>query len=98
MHACSAKAAPTTRRRIALRLVDSSEGDAEDDEDPGDAEQLLIHVMQPLPKGYALPDHALRSGCGGFVQQFQRFLRRRGDEQLLAALRRTGSRLSSHGR
>ena len=27
------------------------QGDAEDDDDPGDAEQLLIHRDQPLPKG-----------------------------------------------
>src|SRR5438067_1178480 len=38
----------------------------------------------PPPWSCGLPDHPLRSGCGGFVQQFERFTGRRCDEQLRA--------------
>ena len=55
-------------------------------EDPGDPEQFLIHLSSPSPE--ALPDHALRSGCDGFVQIFQRLFRCFRHQQLLATLRR----------
>src|SRR6476620_5114620 len=47
--------------------------------------------LSPSPRAQtdlASPNHALRSGCSGFVQQFQRLFRSLGDQQLApAALR-----------
>src|SRR6185312_7746769 len=40
----------------------------------------------PEAQRFFLPDHALRSGCGGFVQQIQRLFRARRNQQLSPAL------------
>ena len=63
----------------------------EDDEDPGDAEQLLIHETRPSP-GRAYQTMPCVAAVGGFVQQFQRFVRRRRRPAAGCAAAATGSR------
>src|SRR5690348_5626398 len=83
-NACSANAAPTTRSRIARRFDDNRTAMPRMTTIPATPSSLLF-MESPARR---LPDHAIRSGCGGFVQQFERFLGRRGNEQLAATLGR----------
>src|SRR5205085_7142233 len=79
-NAWRANAAPTTRSLIALRLVERSQASARMATIPVTPSSFWFSIPGSPP----LPDHPLRSGCGGFVQKFQGFRGRLGDQQLPA--------------
>src|SRR6185503_14842507 len=75
------------RNRIARRLFESATAIPRMTMIPATPSSLLF-MKAPPPRRETLPDHPLRSGCYGFVQQFERLFRSRCDKQLPSPARR----------
>src|SRR5687767_7169735 len=86
MAACSPKAAPTTRRRIARRFEESRNAIARITTIPARLIRMF-DILRP-PPFWSLPDHLSFPRPGGAVQLVDDIADRIGDEQLGAARRR----------